>query len=108
MMCEAERNSQPRLGRKLVGLVISCIRVSAASTLGQTQTSSQRHDLDFEQLPPTTGICCIGANDSEPIPCSMDCWESSFRSKLENVAGVNCSFKTETSSKLITSPHTAR
>src|SRR5437764_10371145 len=61
-----------------------------------------------EQLAPTTGICCIGANDSEPIPCSMDCWESSFRSKLENVAGVNCSFKTETSSKLITSPRTAR
>jgi hypothetical protein len=38
----------------------------------------------------------------------MDCWESSFRSKLENVAGVNCSLKTETSSKLITSPRVAR
>src|SRR5450759_4284282 len=61
-----------------------------------------------EQPAPTTGMCCIGVNDSEPIPCSMDCWESSFRSKLENVAGVNCSFKTETSSKLITSPRAAR
>src|SRR5215831_12794174 len=30
-----------------------------------------------EQQAPTTGIYCIGANDSEPIPCLMDRWESS-------------------------------
>src|SRR6266567_7485219 len=61
-----------------------------------------------EQPVPTMGICCIGASDSEPIPGSMDCWESSFRSKLENVDGVNSSFKRETSSTLITLPRAAR